>query len=89
MMTRETSFAVPPIEERGAWPFVSRRLHQRADGALRVWQSRHHRKGLGFLEPLEIRPLRVLFRLGLWMPGELNWWIAHHLRARLVPLRPW
>jgi hypothetical protein len=64
------------IAESGAWPFITRRLHRRADGVLRVWQSRHHRKGLGFIEPLEVHPLRVLFRLGLWMPGELNWWIG-------------
>jgi len=64
------------IEESGAWPFISRRVHQCADGVLRIWQSRHHRKGLGFLGPLEARPLRILFRLGLWMPGELNWWIG-------------
>jgi hypothetical protein len=75
-MTRDTAFAFPAVEVRGPWPFVSRRLHPGLDGALRVWQSRHHRKGLGHLEPLEIRPLRVLFRLGLWMPGELNWWIG-------------
>jgi hypothetical protein len=76
MTTHENSFVHRVLEERGPWPFVSRRLHQRADGALHVWQSRHHRKGLALLEPLELRPLHVLFRLGLWMPGELNWWIG-------------
>jgi hypothetical protein len=64
------------IAQSGAWPFVSRRVQQYADGALHIWQSRLQRKGLGVLEALDVDPLRVLFRLGLWMPGELNWWIG-------------
>ena len=27
-------------------------------------------------EPLELLPLHVLIRLGLWMPKDLNWWIG-------------
>lgn len=64
------------IEERGPWPFVSRRVYRHPDGSLQVWQSRHHRKGLHIFEPLEQLPLHVLFRVGRWMPRDLNWWIG-------------
>ena len=64
------------IEEQGPWPFVSRRIYRHNNGSHHAWQSRHHRKGLSVLDPLELLPLHVLIRLGLWMPKDLNWWIG-------------
>ena len=64
------------IEEQGPWPFVSRRIYRHYNGSHHAWQSRHHRKGLSVLEPLELLPLHVLIRLGLWIPKDLNWWIG-------------
>ena len=64
------------IEEKGLWPFISRRIYRRHDGSHHVWQSRHHRKGLSVFEPLELLPLHVLVQLGLWLPKNLNWWIG-------------
>ena len=64
------------IEEQGLWPFTSRRIYRHYNGSDHAWQSRHHRKGLSVFEPLELLPLHVLIRLGLWMPKDLNWWIG-------------
>ena len=64
------------IEEQGLWPFISRRIYRHYNGSHHAWQSRHHRKGLSVFEPLELLPLHVLIRLGLWMPKDLNWWIG-------------
>ena len=64
------------IEEQGLWPFISRRIYRHSNGSHRAWLSRHHRKGLRVFEPLEVLPLPVLFRLGLWRPKDLNWWIG-------------
>jgi hypothetical protein len=65
------------IEETGAWPFVTRRVLESADGTRRSWSSRHHRKGLlvvGEVASAE-RRASVLWQC-LWMPGQLNWWIG-------------
>ncbi len=60
----------------GPWPFVTRRIHRRADGSLAVWSSRHHRKGLVSREAGEaIAIARTLLRC-LWMPQQLSWWIG-------------
>ena len=64
------------VEEQGLGPFISRRIYRLYDGSRRAWQSRHHRKGLRVFEPLEVLPLPVLIRLGLWRPRDLNWWIG-------------
>src|SRR6516164_1161011 len=64
------------IEEQGLWPFVSRRIYRHYSGSHHAWQSRHHRKGLSVFEPLELLPLHVLIRRGVWMPKDLNWWIG-------------
>jgi hypothetical protein len=64
------------VEERGPWPFITRRVFRTADGRKRVWSSRHHRKGLLIHAAAEAEGLASkLFRC-LWSPGELNWWIA-------------
>ncbi len=64
------------IEQRGPWPFVTRRIFRLEDETERVWSSRHHRKGLlvGGLPP-EARVVSILLR-SLWMPRQLNWWIG-------------
>lgn len=64
------------IEEQGLWPFVSRRIYRHSNGSQYAWQSRQHRKRLSVFEPLELLPLHVLIRLGLWLPKDLNWWIG-------------
>ena len=64
------------IEEQGLWPFISRRIYRHYNGSHHAWQSRHHRKGLSVFEPLEVLPLHVLIRFGLWLPKDLNWWIG-------------
>jgi hypothetical protein len=64
------------IEEQGLGPFISRRIYRLYDGSRHAWQSRHHRKGLRVFEPLQLLPLPVLIRLGLWRPRDLNWWIG-------------
>ncbi len=64
------------IEQRGPWPFVTRRVFRTAEGREYVWSSRHHRKNL------PVRGVAVGEKLGsillrcLWMPGQLNWWIG-------------
>ncbi|MGD8854232.1 MAG: hypothetical protein PVI28_17785 [Gammaproteobacteria bacterium] len=65
-----------PIETRGPWPFITYRTYRSGDGSRVVWHSRVHRKRL----PAE--PATKALRLGrvslrsLWMPRQLNWWIA-------------
>jgi len=62
----------PPehVESTGPWPFISRHLLVRSGGERIILHSRHHRKGL-HAATLDARLLR-----GLWMPGQLNWWIG-------------
>jgi len=64
------------IESKGPWPFTTRRTFLLPDSSRTVWRSRHHRKGLfsGKLHKLGSFGARLLRTL--WMPQELNWWIA-------------
>ena len=67
----ETVDQLELIERQGPWPFVSRWTYRRPDGSLHVRESRHRRK---MASQADIAG-SVLLRC-LWMPGELNWWIA-------------
>ena len=66
-------------EKTGPWPFVTRRVVASVDGTTRFWSSRHHRKGLRYIEAAEKRLGQAIagskWRC-LWMPGQLNWWIG-------------
>lgn len=64
------------VEENGPRPFVTRRVFQHEDGSVLTWRSRHHRKGLVHRELIEAARLFDLIVRGLWLPGELNWWIG-------------
>lgn len=64
------------VDERGPWPFVTRRVFRRTDGSKHVWNSRQHRKGLLVRAAAEAEGLAsTLFRC-LWSPRILNWWIG-------------
>ncbi len=65
-----------PIEQSGAWPFVTRRVFLRRDGSRLFWHSRHHRKGLLVPELAALRTDEAVFVRSLWMPKKLNWWIG-------------
>jgi hypothetical protein len=60
----------------GPWPFVTRRVHRRADGYLAVWSSRHHRKKLVLPEAVKAVTIAETILHSLWMPRKLNWWIG-------------
>lgn len=78
-MTKNNDHHVPDvevIESRGPKPFVTRRVERAADGSLRVWSSRHHRKGLAVPESAPAMSLSERLRGSLFEPGELNWWIG-------------
>jgi hypothetical protein len=60
----------------GPWPFVTRRIHRRADGSLTVWSSRHHRKKLILPEAVKAVAIAETILLSLCMPRKLNWWIG-------------
>lgn len=57
------------IEERGPWPFITRRVFQDAAQVEQIWESRRHRKGLGKGAADNVEGW-------LWAPGNLNWWIG-------------
>ena len=63
-----------PVEETGAWPFITRRVYRDADRVERVWNSRDHRKAL---LAREARPAARIAGRWLWMTQELNWWIGN------------
>ena len=63
-------------EARGPWPFVTRRVHRKADGSLAVWSSRHHRKKLVLPEAVKAVAIAETILHSLWMPWKLNWWIG-------------
>ena len=64
------------VDERGPWPFTTRRTYRREDGSLSVWSSRHHRKGLLLRVIGEAEELADHWSSCLWMPQKLNWWIG-------------
>jgi len=64
------------VEQRGARPFVSRRVWLTPAGSKQVWSSRHHRKGLILREVGEGEVLVALLLRSLFMPHKLNWWIG-------------
>lgn len=68
----------PPevVDEKGPWPFVTRRVFRLADDSRRVWSSRHHRKGLLIRAAVESEGVAAKLLSGLWCPWQLNWWIA-------------
>jgi hypothetical protein len=64
------------VDERGPWPFITWRVHRGVDGAVKIWSSRHHRKGLALPEAARaVATAEILLRC-LWMPWKLNWWIG-------------
>jgi len=64
------------VEQRGPWPFVTRRVFRLADESTRIWSSRHHRKGLLIRAAIGSEGLAVKAFRCLWCPWQLNWWIA-------------
>lgn len=64
------------IKAAGAWPFITHRIYRHVDGALRVWHSRHHRKGLHLPQVGERFPVASVLARCLWQPKVLNWWIG-------------
>lgn len=64
------------IESVGPGPFITRRTYRHPDGSHLVWHSRAHRKRLPIAG--QRRPMAEVDRLlrCLWMPRQLNWWIA-------------
>ena len=64
------------VDERGPWPFVTRRVLRLADETTRTWSSRHHRKGLLVRTVIESEGLVATVFRWLWCPRELNWWIG-------------
>jgi hypothetical protein len=64
------------VDEKGPWPFVTRRVFRSADGSEQVWSSRHHRKGLLLRAAREAEEVAVKLSSCLWMPQQLNWWIG-------------
>lgn len=64
------------IEQKGPWPFISRRTYRWPDGSLHVRESRHHRKGLRRGEPSKSITGGARWLQCLWMPRQLNWWIG-------------
>jgi hypothetical protein len=64
------------IKAAGAWPFVTHRIYRHLDGALRVWHSRHHRKGLNLPQVGQRYPVASVLARSLWQPQVLNWWIG-------------
>lgn len=60
----------------GPWPFVTRRVHRKADGSLAVWSSRHHRKKLVLPEAVKAVAIPEVILHSLWIPRKLNWWIG-------------
>ena len=64
------------VDEKGPWPFVTRRVFRLEDKSVQTWRSRHHRKNLHTHLPAEEEsPQSKLLRC-LWMPRQLNWWIG-------------
>ena len=56
------------VESSGPWPFITRRIFQKADASLITWLSRRHRK-IG----------RVTENPSVgwgWRPDNINWWIG-------------
>lgn len=64
------------IETEGVGPFVSYFRLRLADGSIRHWCSRHHRKRLVLREVQGIVHFGRLLLAQLWQPGQLNWWIG-------------
>lgn len=73
---RDRVFAAQCTETSGPWPFITRRIHRRADGSLTAWSSRHHRKGL--VLPAAVKAVAITETLlrCLFNPSSLNWWIG-------------
>jgi hypothetical protein len=64
------------IEEQGLWPFVSRRIYRHYNGSHHCLAVPPPPEGAERFRTLELLPIHVLIRLGLWMPKDLNWWIG-------------
>ncbi len=64
------------LEAEGVGPFVSHRLLRQADGNVRHWHSRHHRKGLVLRDVQGVLHFGRLFLSQLWQPTQVNWWIG-------------
>ncbi len=61
------------IEQKGPWPFTSRRAYRRPDGSLVVRESRHHRKSMEldlFLTWTKNERITVSPLLGFYKPDE-------------------
>ncbi|GAG24018.1 unnamed protein product, partial [marine sediment metagenome] len=59
---------------------MTRRVFQAADGTIRLWSSRHHRKGLRYVETAAEQQSGDAIAGSkwrcLWTPDCLNWWIG-------------
>jgi hypothetical protein len=75
-LTDSTATSGTLVEQRGAGPFVSRRVWQTPAGSAQVWSSRHHRKGLTLREVSQGEALVELLLRSLFIPHQLNWWIG-------------
>jgi hypothetical protein len=76
--SNQTETKTPPdlVDEKGPWPFVTRRVFRSGDGSEQVWSSRHHRKGLLVRADADAEGLASKLLRCLWMPRQLNWWIG-------------
>ncbi|WP_339736121.1 hypothetical protein [uncultured Gimesia sp.] len=73
---RQNSQGWECVKSEGPPPFVTHRLFRHADGSIREWLSRKHRKGLMARELGLTEAVGKLLIRCLWMPRELNWWIG-------------
>ena len=64
------------VDEKGPWPFVTRRVFHSPEVGQQVWSSRHHRKGLLMKRAAEAEDIALTLLRCLWMPRRLNWWIG-------------
>lgn len=64
------------VKSEGPPPFITHRLFRHADGSIREWLSRKHRKNLIAREIGLAEAVGKLLIRCLWMPRELNWWIG-------------
>jgi hypothetical protein len=59
------------VDEKGPWPFVTRRVFHSPEVGQQVWSSRHHRKGLLMKRAAEAEDIALTLLRCLWMPDAL------------------
>lgn len=72
----EVKLSAELVESTGPWPFTTKRTYRMPDSSRIVWRSRHHRKRLHLWAAGKPEAVGTRLLHALWMPGELNWWIA-------------